>query len=273
MLYIILAAILVIGGVTYTLWNLGIGPFAGRNAVSPGIMVAYLDAAAGLGTPAADVVGYHEVPEDGSIIIPDDCVKQGDDLSGFVLKSDMYANTMLTWSMLAKDQRVSSIDQTSRYIEVSYVDLQTFLKVGDYIDIRLKTYNTTKGSNADVTANPNANYRDDVVVAKKEVVALDGDTMTLSLTEEELLLLQAAAVEMSIINSTQGESTTAATLYVTIYVNPAMQSAYTVTYSNDDVVEMLRNNPGLADSLITTDPVQTDGPPPASPDDAVRPEV
>ena len=251
-LWVIAGVILVIGGSLFTLWNLGIGPFSGRNAVVETTSVAYLDAAAGGGTEVSAIITYREIPADSSIAIPDDCVFRGDDVSGYVLKTDMFANTMLTWSMLTTDQRTTTIDPTSRYIEVSYVDLQSYLKVGDFIDIRLKTYNTTTADGNNVAASPNTSYRDDVVVSKKEVVNLDGGTMTLSLNEEELLLLQAAGVEMSIINSAQNETKTAATLYVTIYVNPAIQNTYAVTYSNDDVVNMLRNNPGLADSIINS---------------------
>lgn len=247
-LYLVIGAALLIAGTLFTLWNHNIGPFAKADANKGTLSVAYLDAAAGAGTDASSVVTYHTV-SDGTIV-SDDCITKDDDITGYVLKTDVQANTMLTWSMLSVSQNTNGLDNTARYVEVSYVDLQSYLKVGDYIDIRLKTYNTTQGKKADVAANPDAEYRDDVVVAKKEVVALDGTTMTLSMSEEELLLLQAAGVDMTIVNSTKNDTETAATLYVTIYVNPTLQKAHTVTYSNDDVVQMLRKNPGLAESII-----------------------
>ncbi|NLT13851.1 MAG: hypothetical protein GXY05_05865 [Clostridiales bacterium] len=237
--YIITIVIIIIAGTIFTLWRQGIGPFkkAQTGFDTDTITVAFVATASGRGLDAETVAAFREIPVTGEYPIPDDVILLGDDLAGYVLKNDTQANTMLTWSMLTDMNEI--VDRTARFVDISYVDQQSYMKEGDYIDIRLKKYSTGGDSR----------YSDDVIVAKKEVVALNGSTMTLSLSEQELLLIQAAAVEAALVNASR-DAELAATLYTTIYVDPANQEAYPVTYINENVLNMLKNNPELAEIYI-----------------------
>lgn len=197
--------------------------------------VAYLDAASAAGSDVKSVIRYKDINlDEETMIIPDDIITPADDVSGYVLRIDLMANTPLTWSEICPVDTDNELNDTARRVEVTYVTLSNDLQVGEYIDIRLKKSNTAM----------NFDYADDIVVSKKEVVAINGSTITLNLTEDELLLLTAAAVDMTVTNAEKSDEKPLATLYTTVYLSVG-QNAAKVTYSNDEVVALLRSNPNL----------------------------
>lgn len=197
--------------------------------------IAYLDAASAAGSDVKSVIRYKDINlDEETMIIPDDIITPADDVSGYVLRIDLMANTPLTWSQICPVDTDNELNDTARRVEVTYVTLSNDLQVGEYIDIRLKKSNTAM----------NFDYADDIVVAKKEVVAINGSTVTLNLTEDELLLLTAAAVDMTVTNAEKTDEKPLATLYTTVYLSVG-QNAAKVTYSNDEVVALLRSNPNL----------------------------
>ena len=76
--------------------------------------------------------------------------------------------------------------------------------------------------------------RNDVVVAKKEVMNLGGKVVTLELSADELTLLQSAAVQMNAINGKTKDTNYKAELILTTYKMPSLQKASIVTYKNND---------------------------------------
>ena len=121
-----------------------------------------------------------------------------------VAKVDMPANTILTTDLISKSDQITTDDV--RYVEYNMLVLPTTIAVGDYIDIRLTL----------------PNGQDLIVVSKKEVKSLLGDTVGLELTEGDILMMESAIVEAYIM--------TASKLYVTQYVEPGNQVAALKTY-------------------------------------------
>ena len=106
--------------------------------------------------------------------------------------------------------------------------LPTTIAEGDYIDIRLTFPN---GQNL-------------IVISKKQVKSLLGDTIGLELSEGEILTMESAIVESYIM--------TASKLYAIQYVEPGNQEAAIKTYEPTEAVKNLIN----ADSNITSEAKQ-----------------
>jgi len=137
-----------------------------------------------------------------------------------VAKIDMYANSIVTLDSLASSDDLVTDDK--RYIEYNMLSLPTTIMVGDYIDIRL-----TLPSGQDL-----------IVVSKKEVQSVLGDTIGLQLTEEEILMMESAIVEAYIM--------TASKLYAIQYLEPGMQNAATKTYTPTEAVRgLIERNPNI----------------------------
>ncbi len=130
-----------------------------------------------------------------------------------IAKVDLKANTILTSSVVSKSNQVTTDDV--RYVEYNMLQLSTTLAEGDYIDIRLTL----------------PNGQDLIVVSKKEIKSLIGNTLGLELTEDEILMMESSIVEAYIM--------TASKLYAVQYVEPGMQGAAVKTYTPTDAVQNL----------------------------------
>ena len=93
--------------------------------------------------------------------------------------------------------------------------LPTTIAEGDYIDIRLTL----------------PNGQDLIVVSKKEVKSILGNTVGLKLSEGEILMMESAIVEAYIMSASK--------LYAIQYVEPGMQQAAINTYTPTDAVKGL----------------------------------
>ena len=144
-----------------------------------------------------------------------------------VAKIDMTANTIVTSDSIARSGELTTNDL--RLAEYNMLTLPTTLSVGDYIDVRL-TF---------------ANGQDLIVLTKKRVESLFGNTIGLYLTEDEILYMNSAIVESYIM--------TASNLYVIQYVEPGMQEESYATYeptvevqnlikANNNIVKTARVN-------------------------------
>ena len=111
----------------------------------------------------------------------------------------------------------SEILASLRYVEYNMITMPTTLDVGSFIDIRLRL----------------PNGQDLIVVSKKEIANVYGQTIGLNLTEDEILILNSAIVERYII--------TASELYMTTYVEPGTQTAAKYTYMPTSEVIALMN--------------------------------
>lgn len=130
-----------------------------------------------------------------------------------VAKIDMKANTILTTGAIAKSDAIVTDDV--RYIEYNMLSLPTTIAVGDFIDVRL-----TLPSGQDL-----------IVISKKEVKSLLGDTLGLEITEGELLMMESAIVEAYVMKTSR--------LYAIQYVEPGNQEAAIKTYSPTVAVQNL----------------------------------
>ena len=149
----------------------------------------------------------------------------------------MAPNTILTESMLADKEENYKMDNTARYRDVDFITLNPTLQVGDVVDVRYIEY--------EIDSHDGTLKRNDVVVAKKEVVNLGNKVVTLELSADELTLLQSAAVEMDSINSKTKDTNCRAELILTTYKQPTLQKASIVTYTNADASRINAADPNL----------------------------
>ena len=164
-------------------------------------------------------------------LVPSDAISQDYEFSGAVMSIDAKPNTVLTDSMIVRPDLDETDNETSRFVSVNYVTLDSGVTEGDFIDIRLRKYGTEEGFV----------FSDDVVLAKKKVQSVSGKTVTLSLSEQEQMALSVAAVDAS---SYGRKSTETALLYCTRYVD-ASQTAAVETYSNATLSELIDSNPNI----------------------------
>ncbi len=140
-------------------------------------------------------------------------------LFGYKSKINLSQGTILSLSMLNEGEELKADE---RLVEYNMLTLPMDLYVGDYIDIRLTL--------------PNA--QDLIVVSKKEVKNIFGNTVSLYLTEDEILMMNSAIVEAYIM--------TASNLYAVKYVEPGTQTATQLTYVPTTEVQQLINvNPNI----------------------------
>jgi hypothetical protein len=211
------------------------------------IEVGYIADSAPAGTEIKSVIQYKTInlptmeDEEINAIVPDDAISPGDNLDGYVTKIDLAANTPVTYSMICPVDTDEKLNDTARYVEVSYVTLSDNLAEGDYIDIRLKKYYSQK----------EYDYSDDIVVTKKQIVSTDGKKIVIKLNEDELMLMTAANVDMIYTNqknkdkdSEEKDKKPNSYMYATKFVSVA-QKAATVTYTNDELVALMKSNPNL----------------------------
>jgi len=131
---------------------------------------------------------------------------------GYKSKLDLNAGTILSDSMIYEGEDISN---DTRYVEYNMLVLPTTILEGDYIDIRLTL----------------PNGQDLVVISKKQVKSLLGNTVGLELTEGDILMMESAIVEAYIMKSSK--------LYAIQYVEPGRQEAAVKTYSPTTAVQEL----------------------------------
>lgn len=143
-------------------------------------------------------------------------------LVGYKSKIDLVGGTILTYSMLYEEEETSD---SLRYVEYNMITMPTTLDIGNYIDIRFRL----------------PNGQDLIVISKKEIVSLYGQTAGLNLTEDEILLLNSAIVEAYAIPGSE--------LYMSTYVAPGLQEAAIYTYSpTAEVINLIYSN----ENIVTT---------------------
>ena len=134
---------------------------------------------------------------------------------GYKSKIDLVEGTILTLSML--NDETSEVNPSLRLVEYNMITIPTTLEPGDYVDIRLKL----------------PNGQDLIVISKKEIVSIYGQTVGMNLTEEEILILNSAIVEAYIMVASE--------LYMAEYVEPGLQEASVYTYMPTNEVITLIN--------------------------------
>ena len=136
-------------------------------------------------------------------------------------KITLEPGTILCDSLLVDEE---DKDTSERLVEYNMLTLQTTLDVGDFIDVRI-----TFGNGQDL-----------IVVAGKEVMEVVEDTITLRLSEGEILMMNSAIVEAYIVPTSN--------MYVTKYptdIEPGLNIA-TPTYAPTEAVQsLIRGNPNI----------------------------
>lgn len=153
---------------------------------------------------------------------PDGKLKNVAFAGGYTSKVDLIEGTILTKSILNEADEEALGDST-RYVEYNVITMPTTLEVDDFVDIRLRLPNS----------------HDLIVISKKQVMNLYGQTIGLNLSEEDILILNSAIVETFVMNGS-------AELYLAKYVEPGMQEKATYTYSpTGEVIELIQSDPNI----------------------------
>lgn len=138
---------------------------------------------------------------------------------GYKSKVDLTAGTILSSQLVYEEEKTAN---DLRYVEYNMLTLPTTVSVGDYIDIRI-TF---------------ANGQDLIIVSKKEVKTLLGDTIGLELTEGEILMMNSAIVESYIMKASK--------IHAIQYVEPGIQTAAAKTYTpTAEVQGLIERNPNI----------------------------
>lgn len=142
---------------------------------------------------------------------------------------DMNINTVITSKLVVQSSEIVTDD--TRQEEYNMITLPVDLMTNDYVDIRFRT---PDGQNF-------------IVVSKAQVdvpMNADGtyvsDTIRVNLREDEILAMSSAMVEAYGIKGSE--------LYVTKYVDPAMQEAALPTYTpNAAVTVQIQSDPNIVE--------------------------
>ena len=121
-----------------------------------------------------------------------------------VAKVDLYKNTILTASTVTTEE--NTVTKDVRTMEYNMLTLPINLNIGDYVDIRI-TF---------------PDGQDFIVIAKKEIKNIQGNTVTFDMSEADIVMLNSAIVESYIMK--------ASNIYIAKYVEPGMQEKAANTY-------------------------------------------
>ena len=121
-----------------------------------------------------------------------------------VAKVDLYKNTILTASTVTTEE--NTVTKDVRTMEYNMLTLPINLTIGDYVDIRI-TF---------------PDGQDFIVIAKKEIKNIQGNTVTFDMSEVDIVMLNSAIVESYIMK--------ASNIYIAKYVEPGMQEKAANTY-------------------------------------------
>ena len=121
-----------------------------------------------------------------------------------VAKVDLYKNTILTASTVTTEE--NTVTKDVRTMEYNMLTLPINLTIGDYVDIRI-TF---------------PDGQDFIVIAKKEIKNIQGNTVTFDMSEADIVMLNSAIVESYIMK--------ASNIYIEKYVEPGMQEKAANTY-------------------------------------------
>lgn len=148
--------------------------------------------------------------------LPSDYINETTDITACKSKVDLQTGTILSASLLYTGEELKN---STRKVEYNMLTLPSTLQVGDYIDVRF-------------TMPSGQNY---IVVSKKQVKDIKESTITLYLTEDEILMMSAAIIESYVMK--------ASNLNAYQYVQAGIQEASTPTYSvNSDVYQLIMSN-------------------------------
>lgn len=151
-----------------------------------------------------------------------------DEILGKTYKVPLSNGTPITYDMILAE----SITDDMREYDIMLDKWTVGLEVGDYIDIRVIFP-----------------YSDDyIVIPHKKVLAINGETLKVYLTEEELLTYNGACLDWWL-NEEYGAS-----LYATTYIEPGLQQAAVKYYAvPDNIQALMQYDPNIVDKANLSD--------------------
>lgn len=184
-------------------------------------------------------VAVQEVPANS--VFPEDALTALPTTDGSVVFGlDILPNTIITESMLWDTTKDEDLDKTARTLTINYVTTTTKLAKGDYIDIRIKK----------TVTKDNMTYSDEVVLAKKLILAVSGNQITMNLDEREQMVMSIASVDKTFTNSnSQIMNNQKVDIYCTKYATPNLPAA-TENYDNEIIRQQLATNPMLVEMAL-----------------------
>ena len=142
----------------------------------------------------------------------------------YTAKIDLKEGTIISSNMLNEGQVELT---TQKYVEYNMLTLSTQINVNDFVDIRLTL----------------PNGQDLVVVSKKEVKFILGNTVGFEMTEGEIEQMESAVVESYIMPTSK--------LYVAKYMEPGLQNPARKTYTPTEAAqEVIANNPDIVEEAL-----------------------
>ena len=144
-------------------------------------------------------------------------INENGDLVTSIAKTDLPKNTVLTEDLLKR----SDLTDDLRITEYNMITLPVGLNVGDTIDIRLRL-----GNGADF-----------IVISKKYVEDIYGDTITLELTDAEIIMLNSAIVESYLAKTAE--------VYAVKFVDGIQEESVSTYVPTADATNLLSNDPNI----------------------------
>ncbi|WP_068617449.1 SAF domain-containing protein [Paenibacillus tuaregi] len=156
-----------------------------------------------------------ELPSDRT---PADYVVSKEQIEGKIAKVSLRKSTLITDSLLYEEEPAAD-DLRNR--EISFVKIPFVLKTKDVVDVRIQF----------------PTGQDYIVLSKKKVKDLKSSTMTLTLSEAEILSLSSAVVDAYLHK---------ASIYALTYVEPELQTSAIPTYpANQEVLKLIAKDPNI----------------------------
>ncbi|MNS05340.1 SAF domain protein [compost metagenome] len=150
--------------------------------------------------------------------VPSDVIPSRDSIEGKITKIALKPNTLVTSSLLYEAE-VATNDLRNR--EIGFVKIPAVLKSKDVIDVRIQF----------------PTGQDYIILSKKKVKDLQASTLTLTLTEPEILSLSSAVVDAYLHK---------ASIYALTYVEPEFQLSAIPTYpANEQVLKLISKDPNI----------------------------
>lgn len=158
-----------------------------------------------------------ELPKDR---IPADILTSSEEIVGRAAKLSLQANTPLSETLLWEEE---PLPHDLRYREMGFIQLPGAVSDGSMVDVRIQF----------------PTGQDYILLSKKKVTELgsDGDSVTMTLDEAELLSLSSAIVDAYLHK---------ASIYALLYVEPGIQAKAMPTYpANQAVLDQMKKDPNI----------------------------
>lgn len=147
-------------------------------------------------------------------------------------KISMNKNTLLTTNCVIPEEDSTTDDV--REMEYNMITLPINVAVGDNVDVRI-TF---------------PNGQDFIIMSKKEIKNIQGNTITFDVDETEILMMSGAIVESYIM--------TASNIYVAKYVDTEQVKATNTYTPTAEVVNLMKNDPNIVETASNKLSIKTD---------------